>query len=162
MLLAPAIYAEDDPNDGYFMQHAFQKAGVTIPLVILTDGQAVLDYLAGAGKYADRQTHPFPSVLLLDLKLPRVSGFEILEWIRQQQFKSLKIIVVSSSGQALDIDLAKKLGALEYIIKPGSPAKLTTIVERLRLTWLDLRLNHSSFKNHANPRDAVGLSSSEP
>lgn len=143
MSKAPAIYAEDDPNDAYFMRHAFQKGGVTTPLLVLADGQQVIDYLSGIGPYGDRCTHPFPCLLLLDLKLPRKSGFEVLEWIGEQRLP-MKVIVISSSGQASDVELAKKLGALDYIIKPSSPAKLAETVRQMRQTWLDAVPNGSS------------------
>lgn len=132
MHTAQIIYAEDDPNDAYFMEKAFLRAGINNRLIILSDGQQVIDYLSGVGGYANREKHPLPEILLLDLKLPKKTGFEVLEWIKQQEMTpAIKIIVVSSSGQALDIDLAKKLGALDYVIKPSDPSKLTETVLRI-------------------------------
>ncbi len=98
--------------------------------------EKVIDYLAGQGKYADRQKYPLPSLLLLDLKLPIKSGFEILEWIRNESaLKGLKVVIVSSSGHQVDIDLALKMGAIDYIVKPSVPARLTEVLRSRAEEW---------------------------
>ena len=133
---APVIYVEDDRDDVFFMQHAFKVAGITQALFILVNGQQVIDYLAGSGCYADREKYPLPCLLLLDLKLPLKNGFEVLAWMRAQSLTAVKVVVVSSSAQASDVGLARELGAVEYVVKPSSPAKLVQVVRRLQADWL--------------------------
>ena len=78
------LYAEDDSNDAIFMQFAFDEAKVRALLRIVHDGQEAIDYLAGTGEFADRGRHPLPTLMLLDLKMPRKGGLEVLQWMRQQ------------------------------------------------------------------------------
>jgi len=137
MSLTPVLYAEDEPDDGYLMQFAFRRAAVANPLVILTDGQQVIEYLSGVGKYADRTKYPFPCLLLLDLKLPLIGGLEILKWISHQRpGLSLQVVVLSSSGQPSDTDRARALGAVDHITKPNNLTGLVEAVRRIKAQWL--------------------------
>jgi CheY-like chemotaxis protein len=130
------LYAEDNPDDAYFMQRAFEQAGVPNPLIILKDGGQTIQYLEkeASDKRVDSLS---PCLLLLDLKLPVKSGFDVLQWLREHpKFITLPVVVVSASGQQLDIDLATKMGINDYIIKPSNPTALIKIVrERLEL-WV--------------------------
>lgn len=134
---SPVLYAEDDEDDIFFMQLAWQKAGVSNPLVALTDGKQAMQYLASEGPFSDKTKSPAPCLLLLDLKLPTVTGFEVLQWIRERPaLNDLKVVIVSSSGQQLDIDLARKMGIQDYVVKPAVPTQLVEIVRGIKQRWL--------------------------
>ena len=91
------LLVEDDPNDILLIQRAFAKACLVNPLKVVRDGEEALNYLSGSGEFADRGRYPLPSLILLDLKLPRKSGLEILQWLRQQPaLKHIPVIVLTS------------------------------------------------------------------
>lgn len=113
------MLVEDDENDVFFMRRALHKANLEIPMHVVMDGQAAVDYLQGTAEYADRTQHPLPDLVLLDLKLPYLHGFEVLEWIRQQPlFRELPVIVLTSSPEERDRRQAAALGAQAYCVKP--------------------------------------------
>src|SRR3954465_4483180 len=96
--LGCVLIAEDDENDRFFIEHAFREAAIQNPLQLANDGQAVMDYLAGVGDYADRNRYPVPCLLILDLKMPRKSGWDVLRWLRNESvLHRLPVIVFSSS-----------------------------------------------------------------
>ena len=141
----PILYAEDDENDAFFMRHAFSRAGLTERLVIVPDGQQAIHYLEGAGLYADRDAHPLPSLVLLDLNLPARSGFDVLGWIRQQPpFLRLPVVIFSSSNHQRDIDEARALGANEYCVKPSDISHRVAIVTDLHRRWINSNGNGST------------------
>lgn len=120
-----------------FMHKAFERMGLEGSLKVVGDGQQAIDYLAGNGVYADRRAHPLPAVILLDLKLPVISGFEVLEWLREQPgLKSLPVVVFSSSAQPEDQAKANELGAKDFVQKPSSALEFPKIVELLRSRWM--------------------------
>lgn len=136
---APILIADDDSGDVLLLRRAFQKANLVNPLYVVSDGEAAIDYLAGAGPYRNRDDHPLPVLLLLDLKMPRKSGFQVLEWIRSQPgLRRLRVVVLSSSGQSADIDRAHDLGANSYLVKPPTFADLVAMVENLGAYWMIL------------------------
>lgn len=133
------LLADDDPNDVFLLQRAFQKTNIANPLQVVRDGEEAMAYLSGQAQYADRQRHPLPVLLLLDLKMPRKSGFEVLRWLRQQSvLKRLPVVVLTSSNQSPDINKAFDLGANSYIVKPGGFDSLVEMVKNLNLYWLIL------------------------
>src|SRR5688572_11466340 len=106
------LLVEDEANDALLLERAFKRAELSPNLKVVTDGDQAVQYLGGEGKYNDRTQFPIPSLLLLDLKLPRRSGLEVLEWIRQHpDLKTLPVIVLTSSRDTDDIDKAYDLGA---------------------------------------------------
>ena len=132
------LVAEDDPTDAYFFQRAFKRAGIPVSLHFVRDGQEVIDYIQGEGQFADRAAHPLPQLVLLDLKMPRLDGFEVLEWVRNQPgFNSMQIVIFSSSGEPKDINRAYGLGANWYLVKPHSMGELTELVGRFKKFWLE-------------------------
>ena len=132
------MVAEDDPTDAYFLQRAFRRAGIPVTLHFVRDGQEVIDYLQGQGPFADRTAHPLPQLLLLDLKMPRLDGFDVLEWVRQQpDFSSLQMVIFSSSDEPRDINRAYGLGANSYLVKPHSMEEMTALVGRFKKFWLE-------------------------
>ena len=133
------LLAEDDANDVLLIQRAFQKTNIANPLRVVRDGEEALAYLSGQEPYADRDRHPLPVLLLLDLKLPRKSGFEVLQWLRQQsRLKRLPVVVLTSSNQNPDINKAFDLGANSYLVKPGGLDSLLELVKNLDMYWLIL------------------------
>ena len=131
------LLVEDEPNDVFLFERAFKKLNLSGNLQIVSDGEAAIAYLTGEGKYADREKYPIPSLILLDLKLPRISGLEILSWLRQQPgLKRLLVVVLSSSKETIDINRAYDLGANSYLVKPVAFGTLVNIVKTLDLYWL--------------------------
>src|ERR1700722_6374249 len=93
------LHVEDDPNDTLLFQHACRKAGVFFDLQAVSDGDQAMAYLRGANDFSDRAKHPMPQLILLDLKMPRVSGFDVLAWLRtDDSFKELPVVVLTSSN----------------------------------------------------------------
>ena len=116
--MSAILHVEDDANDALFLRRAFAKARLSVALHQVADGQEAIDYLSGAGAFADRGRFPVPSLILLDLKLPALSGFDVLFWIRQSPaLKDLRVFILTSSDRHEDSDRALKLGAERYIIK---------------------------------------------
>ena len=137
------LVAEDDPTDAYFFQRAFNRAGLPVTLHFVRDGQEVIDYLLGEGQFADRTAHPLPQLLLLDLNMPRLDGFEVLEWVRQQpRFNSLQLVIFSASDERRDMNRAYGLGANWYLVKPHSMEELTALVGRFKKFWLEGANDH--------------------
>ena len=133
------LLAEDDPNDVLLIQRAFQRTNVANPLQVVRDGEAAVAYLSGQVPYADRARHPLPALLLMDLKMPRKSGLEVLEWLRQQPgLKRLPVVVLTSSNQSLDINRAYDLGVNSYLVKPTGFDTLLELVKNLDVYWLVL------------------------
>jgi CheY-like chemotaxis protein len=131
------LLAEDDPSDFRLIQRAFSKVEEGFSLFRLTNGDEVVDYLAGTAPYENRTLHPIPSVLLLDLKLPRRSGFEVLQWLRKQNgLGRLPVIVLTSSRHSIDINRAYDLGANSYLVKPETSADLEELAALFRKYWL--------------------------
>jgi CheY-like chemotaxis protein len=132
------LLVEDDVNDILLIQRAFRKANLThASLQVVTQGDAAVAYLSGAGDYSDRDRYPLPVVVLLDLKLPRLSGHEILSWLRQQpELKRLPVVVLTSSKQISDINQAYELGANSYLVKPIGLSPLVDVVQTLNLYWI--------------------------
>lgn len=113
------LLAEDDPNDVFFMQRALDKAGVNLPVRVARNGQEAIDYLSGSGKFSDSAGFTLPQLLLLDMKMPFVDGFEVLEWVRSQPaLKELPVIILTSSSEDRDRQRAAELGAKAYFVKP--------------------------------------------
>jgi CheY-like chemotaxis protein len=126
------LLAEDDPNDVFFLQRALAKAGINFPLHVVRNGQEALEYLGGLGKFSDRGTYPLPSLLLLDLKMPFVDGFEVLAWVRlQSPLKQLPVFMLTSSAEDRDRQKAAELGANGYFVKPPTREMVEEIVQLL-------------------------------
>jgi CheY-like chemotaxis protein len=136
---APAtiLLAEDSEDDVFFCRRALEKAGLAHNLVHVFNGAECIKYLSGQDPFTDRAKFPFPNLLLLDLKMPIVSGFEVLEWIQNHpECKTLPVIILTGSGMEQDKDNAAKLGASEYHCKPIECDKLITIMKAINGRWL--------------------------
>jgi CheY-like chemotaxis protein len=147
------LLVEDERNDVFLLQYAFEAAGIANPLRVVEDGQEAVEYLGGAGKYADRDQFPMPCLVLLDLKLPVKSGHDVLRWIqRQPALKALVVIVLSSSREKNDVDTAYQLGARSYLVKPLSMSKRLEVAKAIKHYWLQLSVLPSG--QACEPRDA--------
>lgn len=131
------MYVEDEENDAFLMQVAFNKAGLGPTLRVVGDGRAAMKYLTGDNGFQDRGRYPMPTVLLLDLNLPDISGFDVLAWLRSRdEFQALPVVIFSSSVREEDKQKARELGASEYLEKPISALRFGSVVERIREKWL--------------------------
>lgn len=127
------LLAEDNRNEIEVIRFACREAGLLNPFQVVSDGTEALDYLQGNGQYADRRRHPFPAVLLLDLKMPRVSGFEVLRWVRREStFPTLPVVVLTHSGETADLNRAQELGADSYLIKPTNLQEFIDLLKSIR------------------------------
>jgi CheY-like chemotaxis protein len=136
---APILLVEDDENDVILLQRAFRTAGMVNPLRVVRHGDDAVAYLEGTGEFADREAHPFPVFMLLDLKLPRRTGLEVLAWVKERTgVRRLPIVVLTSSKNDEDINRAYELGANSYVVKPVSFETLLELVKSLELYWLIL------------------------
>jgi CheY-like chemotaxis protein len=134
---APILIAEDEETEITILQMAARKAGLARKLVFVKDGAEVLAYLRGDPPYADRSQHPLPGLLLLDLKMPQLTGFEVLQWLgTRPELKHLPAVVLSASSADSDIQKARTLGAREYHIKPHRLPDLIQILKSLQDRWL--------------------------
>jgi CheY-like chemotaxis protein len=124
------LLVEDDEDDVFLLERALSKAKLDSPLYIAANGQEAIDYLAGAGKYADRTTYPMPGCVFLDLKLPFRHGFEVLEWIRSEpSLAAIDVFVLTSSPEDRDRERAEQLGARAYLVKPPTGPMLLKVME---------------------------------
>ena len=130
------LIVEDDPNDVKLIQRAIKKAQISRHVNIVGDGAAAIDYLAGAPPYDDRGKYPLPVLMLLDLKLPKKNGFEVLEWVRAQpKLRRLPVVILTSSSQADDINRAYDVGASSYLVKPVGTAALVVMLKVVESYW---------------------------
>lgn len=124
------LLAEDNSSDVLLAKRAFERTDATIHLQIVDDGEAAIEYLSGAGIYQDRDRFPLPHLIFLDINMPRRTGFEVMEWLRQQAtLQSIPIIVVSSSEEPKDIERAIQLGASQYLTKPLISKSLAPVLQ---------------------------------
>jgi CheY-like chemotaxis protein len=134
---AVILLAEDEETDAYFVNMAFKKAGLKHSISHVLDGQQVIEYLKGEGRFGDRKLHPLPQLLLLDLKMPRVNGFDVLTWLQENAgLKNMPVVVLSSSDYPDDLETARKLGASDYRIKPSNPQQLVQFALDMDKLWL--------------------------
>ena len=133
---ACVLLAEDNRDDAFLMQRAFKEHGLMRPLHIVDNGADAIAYIAGEGKFADRVEHPFPSMVILDLKMPGADGFEVLEWLRDHaDFRVIPTIVWSSSSDQRDVKHAYCLGANAYLVKPTDFRQFKEMLGQLLVFW---------------------------
>lgn len=131
------LYVEDSPDDFALFKLASRKCGTPFSLQHAADGELAIAYLSGAGPYADREEFPFPDLVLLDLKMPRLDGFEVLHWIRTNPAtKNLPVVVLAGSSFRADIRRALELGANSYAAKPARFEELQVLIDQIADVWL--------------------------
>jgi CheY-like chemotaxis protein len=134
---AVILVADDDENDLVLLRRAFHTARIFNPVVVVHNGQEAIHYLSGESIYGDREKHPWPALVLLDLKMPLIDGFEVLAWWQNCPARAdLPIVVMSTSNHELDIQRAMTLGASAYHTKPSDFQCLVGLVQELRDRWL--------------------------
>ncbi|HEX3720755.1 MAG TPA: response regulator [Verrucomicrobiae bacterium] len=134
------LLVDDSDNDLDLMRIAFGKAKFTNPLQAVHNGEEAIAYLKGEGVYSDRSQYPLPAVILLDLNMPRKSGFDVLNWVRTQpKLKRVCIIILTASLRMEDVERTHELGATAFLVKPTTLEQLTITIRRLR-EWLEI--NH--------------------
>ena len=132
----PILLVEDNYDDILLIRRAFRKAGIAPPMSIVADGDQAVAYLAREGEYADTERFPVPMLVLLDLKLPRRSGLEVLAWLRQQpELRRMLVVVLTSSEENSDLVHAYDLGANSYLVKPVNFKDFIRLVELIDTYW---------------------------
>jgi CheY-like chemotaxis protein len=133
----PILLVEDNPDDVFFVERAFLTADIKHPLVTVGDGQEAIHYLSRSGKYGDRAVYCLPGLVLADIKMPRVTGFDLIAWMRNDDhWRLVPIIILSSSGLAVDVNRAYELGANAYMVKPAGPRSLARLFRTIAEFWL--------------------------
>lgn len=139
------LMVEDDSNDVVLIQRAFAKAGLKNNLKVVREGGQAIDYLSGKGVYSNREKFPLPFMLLLDLKMPGMDGFEVLQWIRNEpEFKRLLVVVLTSSILQSDVDRAYELGANSYLVKPVEFTEMVNLIQRFEIYWTEINRTPTS------------------
>jgi CheY-like chemotaxis protein len=132
------LHVEDDPNDVLLLQRAFRKANLPINIQSVNDGDKAVAYLSGGEAFGDREKFPLPALVLLDLKMPRKSGLEVLAWIRsQEKVRRILVVIFTSSKHDEDINRAYDLGANSYLVKPVGFDMLVETAKLVHQYWLN-------------------------
>ena len=129
------LLVEDEDNDATLLKMAFKMNNIPNPIQWAKDGAEAVAYLNGEGVYSNRELYPFPEVLIIDIKMPRMTGLELLAWMRDNSFRVIPSIVMTSSRQDTDIEKAYELGANTYMIKPSSFNELQAVVKVIHDYW---------------------------
>ncbi|HTG43311.1 MAG TPA: response regulator [Verrucomicrobiae bacterium] len=153
---AQILLVEDDENDIFFLEDALRKVGIVGQLQVAKDGREAINYLNGVGPFSDRKEFPLPSVVLLDLKLPYVMGLEVLKWIRQSAASTIPVIILSASKNETDVQMAYKLGANAYLVKPQMVNKLLDVAKAIKDFWLNLNILPSEIVVEGAANDSFG------
>lgn len=134
------LLVEDDPNDISLLEMELRNCPSPIHLMSVNDGEQAIHYLQGRGAFGDRSTYPLPDVILLDIKMPRINGFQFLEWLRCQSpvpQRCIPVVIMSSSGLREDVEKAYALGANSYMVKPIGWKQFKERVKALGLYWAE-------------------------
>lgn len=135
------LIAEDDPNDQLLITRAFKKIDVTDTIHIVPNGLEAIAYLDGSGKYSDRKTFEFPSMLITDLKMPLVNGFAVLQHLKQNPEREvIPTAVLSASGDTDDIKKAYLAGAKAYLLKPSTTSELESVIKKFYDFWIEVEV----------------------
>jgi len=137
MSLPPVVLlVEDSEDDRMFFNRAIQKIGPGVRLMYAEDGQQAVDHLSGLGAFSDLVAHPRPTHVILDLKLPKLTGMEVLEWMREKSgLRDVPVIILTSSESIEEIERARLLGVDDYLVKPASFEKLLIVVRKIFSHW---------------------------
>jgi CheY-like chemotaxis protein len=134
---AVILLAEDNEDHVLLIRRAFKHAGLVNPLFVVHDGAEAIQYLAGVGRYGQRAEFPLPDLLLLDLKMPRKNGFEVLDWIRSHAgLRALRVVVLTTSSELNDVNRAYQLGANSFLVKPTDFESVTNLLEQVKNYWM--------------------------
>ena len=138
-VLPTILLVEDTPSDAALIRRGFEKTNVLNPIVWVKNGQEALGYLSGLGQYGDRGRYPLPALILLDLDLPEMTGFELLQWKRTQPYiRRIPVVVLTIDNATSAVNSAYDLGANSYLVKPGNPEEILRVVKNIQEYWLGL------------------------
>ena len=130
------LVAEDDPTDVFFLKRAIRRAEISDTIQMVSDGQEAIDYLQGVENYADRNTFGLPWMVFLDIKMPRKTGLETLQWMRgQQKWMDIPVLVLTSSTHGKDMEQATQLKANAYVPKPADIDVMAAELKKFYLFW---------------------------
>ena len=153
---AVILLVEDREEDVLFIRKAFEKAHVPNPLVVVRDGEDAIRYLAGERQYSNREEYPLPKLILLDLKMPRVDGFEVLKWIRSRpELSGVVVVVLTSSEQIRDVNAAYRLGANSFMVKPTDFQNIIELSKLIRDYWLHANVSPDPSRPPKKPKHGV-------
>ncbi len=128
------LLAEDEDNDVFFIKRTFEKAAISNPILRVRDGEEALAYLTGEGQFADRQRHPVPMLVLLDMRMPKISGLEVIARVRQEPaLKTVSLVVLTFTKDSPDLECALKAGANGWLIKPVTVEGIMDMLNQTRL-----------------------------
>ena len=131
------LLVDDSEEDVLLIQRAFEKSHLTNPLQVVGSGDAAIEYLSGHGEFADRERFPLPAVILLDLRMPGRDGYDVLEWTRAQPaLRNIRIIVLTAFHSVYDVDMAYKMGANSFLVKPVEFESLVDLMRSLKGFWV--------------------------
>jgi CheY-like chemotaxis protein len=131
------LLVEDDPGDALLIRRAFVQAKVLNPVQVVSTGEDAIAYLSGVGRFANRAEFPLPELVLLDLKMPGIDGFEVLRWIRAQPgIRGMRVVVLSGSDEMRDVNRAYQMGANSFLIKPVDFERFVEVSQALNGYWL--------------------------
>lgn len=135
------LLADDDPDDVLLTKLACERSGIAHSMAVVGDGAKAIDYLAGNGEYSDRQTYPLPGLILLDVKMPKLDGLDVLAWIRTQpQFANIPIIMLTNSNEPKDVDRAYRLKVTSYLLKGAKMADFEQAMRVVLKYWLEMNV----------------------
>jgi CheY-like chemotaxis protein len=138
-ILRPILLIEDEPTDAALLLRSFKKAEVLNPVVHLNHGDDALRYLAGKAEYADRKKHPLPALILLDLKLPGMTGIQLLQWRRiEGEIRRIPVVVLTTDDDPATVNATYDLGANSYLVKPGDATSVYSMVKTIQRYWIAL------------------------
>lgn len=131
------LLIDDDPNDALLVQRAMKKVNLPYPVVHRSDGEEAIEYLSGKPPYSDRAKYPLPALILLDIKMPKLTGLEVLAWIQgQPSLAHIPVVILTASVRQEDRQEAEKLGAVGYRTKPVDFLELVDIIRDVNGRWL--------------------------
>jgi CheY-like chemotaxis protein len=137
VMIKSILQVEDSEDDALLLQLAFKKAGVANPIITVSSGDEAICYLKGEGAYSDRDQFPIPKVILVDLKLPGLSGFQVLEWMkRQPQLKGILIFAITGHHEIGQVNRAYSLGARSFLTKPFDAQDVANLVKAFKGFWV--------------------------
>jgi CheY-like chemotaxis protein len=141
------LLVEDREDDILIMLRSFDQAGIKNPVQVVRDGDEAMEYLGGEGKYSNRHGYPLPELVLLDLRMPKVDGFEVLRWIRlRPDLSGLRVVVLTSSADIRDVNMAYAMGANSFLVKPMDFNRFVELSSFIADNWF-----HWNTSPHAQP-----------